>query len=405
MTKAITVQNISKKFNITPYQINSLRTNLQRAVQLQFVRRIPFWALHDLNFEVEEGEVFGIIGANGSGKSTLLKILSKITAPTKGRIELSGKVNTLLEVGTGFHPELSGRENIFLNGSILGLKRSEIKSKFDQIVEFSEVETFLDNPVKHYSSGMYVRLAFAVAAHLDPDILIVDEVLSVGDLAFQRKCLQKMEDEVLQGRTVLFVSHNMDQVQRLCTRVMLLNQGNCMTIGKPDETINQYRNSVRGYQSDTLDTMQVRRGTGVIRFTKVELLDYSGRITTTMATGSKILFRLHYQGEKEKISHVLFRILIKSISGQVVIALFSNMSVPLVQLIDGHGVVECQIDRLPLNTGRYLIDVDITNHQELVDIVHDVCSFEVVKGSFYPTGDLPDSGFPVLVDYTWTIPG
>lgn len=405
MTKAITVQNISKKFNITPYQINSLRTNLQRAVQLQFVRRIPFWALHDLNFEVEEGEVFGIIGANGSGKSTLLKILSKITAPTIGRIELNGKVNTLLEVGTGFHPELSGRENIFLNGSILGLKRSEIKSKFDQIVEFSEVETFLDNPVKHYSSGMYVRLAFAVAAHLDPDILIVDEVLSVGDLAFQRKCLQKMEDEVLQGRTVLFVSHNMDQVQRLCTRVMLLNQGNCMTIGKPEETINQYRDSVRGYQSDTLDTMQVRRGTGVIRFTKVELLDYSGKITTTMATGSKIFFRLHYQGEKEKISHVLFRILIKSISGQVIIALFSNMSVPLVQLIDGHGVVECQIDRLPLNTGRYLIDIDITNHQELVDIVHDVCSFEVVKGSFYPTGDLPDSSFPVLVDYTWTLPG
>ncbi len=405
MTKAITVQNISKKFNITPYQINSLRSNLQRAVKLQFVRRIPFWALLDLNFEVEEGEVFGIIGANGSGKSTLLKIISKITAPTIGRIELNGKVNTLLEVGTGFHPELSGRENIFLNGSILGLSRSEIKSRFDQIVEFSEVETFLDNPVKHYSSGMYVRLAFAVAAHLDPDILIVDEVLSVGDLAFQRKCLQKMEDEVLQGRTVLFVSHNMDQVQRLCRRVMLLNQGKCMTIDKPEVTINQYRDSVRGYQSDTLDTMQVRRGTGVIRFTKVELLDYSGKITTTMATGSKILFRLHYQGRKEKISHVLFRILIKSISGQIIIALFSNMSVPLVQPIDGHGVVECQIDKLPLNTGRYLIDIDITNHQELVDIVHDVCSFEVVKGSFYPTGDLPDSGFPVLVDYTWTIPG
>ncbi len=199
-----------------------------------------FWALKDVNFEVRRGEVVGIIGRNGAGKSTLLKILSRITEPTEGRIELRGRVGSLLEVGTGFHPELTGRENIYLNGAILGMKRAEIRHKFDEIVDFSEISKFLDTPVKHYSSGMYMRLAFSVAAHLEPEILLVDEVLAVGDAEFQKKCLNKMGEVAHEGRTVLFVSHNMSAIQRLCTHGILLNQGRIEFSGLTGEAVNRY---------------------------------------------------------------------------------------------------------------------------------------------------------------------
>src|SRR4051794_6293979 len=199
-----------------------------------------YWALKDVSFEVGQGEVLGVIGRNGAGKSTLLKLLSRITEPTEGEARIKGRVSSLLEVGTGFHPELTGRENIFLNGAILGMKRVEIKAKFDEIVAFSEVEKFLDTPVKRYSSGMYVRLAFAVAAHLDPEVLIVDEVLAVGDATFQKKCLGKMGDVMRQGRTVLFVSHNMDAVTNLCTHVVLVNKGQVSERLAPEEGVKEY---------------------------------------------------------------------------------------------------------------------------------------------------------------------
>lgn len=202
--------------------------------------REDFWALRDISFRIGHGEVVGIIGRNGAGKSTLLKVLSRIIEPTQGRIEIQGRVAALLEVGTGFHPELTGRENIFLNGAILGMRGREIRSKFDEIVAFAEVERFVDTPVKRYSSGMYLRLAFAVAAHLEPEILVVDEVLAVGDLAFQNRCLKKMEDVSGQGRTVLFVSHNMSAIQRLCPRTILLNQGQVVTEGPTSEVIKTY---------------------------------------------------------------------------------------------------------------------------------------------------------------------
>jgi lipopolysaccharide transport system ATP-binding protein len=199
-----------------------------------------FWALRDVSFEIKPGDRLGIIGRNGAGKSTLLKILSRITEPTSGRIHIKGRVATLLEVGTGFHPELTGRENIFLNGAILGMQKAEIQRKFDAIVDFSEVEAFLDTPVKRYSSGMYVRLAFAVAAHLDPEILVVDEVLAVGDAAFQKKCLGKMETVAREGRTVLFVSHNLGAIQNLCTSCVLLNKGQVVATGDPAKVVNTY---------------------------------------------------------------------------------------------------------------------------------------------------------------------
>lgn len=249
MKPIIRVTNVGKQYRIgvrqEPY--STLREALTGAVRAPFRHlrrngpaREKFWALTGINFEVQPGELLGIIGRNGAGKSTLLKVLARITEPTTGRVELYGRLGSLLEVGTGFHPELTGRENIYLNGSILGMRRKEIERKFDEIVAFSEVEKFLDTPVKHYSSGMYVRLAFAVAAHLEPEILVVDEVLAVGDVAFQRKCLGKMEDVSRHGRTVLFVSHNMQAIRNLCKQGIWLEEGRLHAMGASDEVVEAY---------------------------------------------------------------------------------------------------------------------------------------------------------------------
>jgi lipopolysaccharide transport system ATP-binding protein len=231
-----------------------------------------FWALHQVSFDVAPGDVVGIIGRNGAGKSTLLKILSRITEPTEGRVHLRGRVASLLEVGTGFHPELTGRENIFLNGAILGMNRAEIRRKFDAIVEFAEIERFLDTPVKRYSSGMFVRLAFAVAAHLEPEILIVDEVLAVGDAVFQQKCMGKMDAvSKREGRTVLFVSHNMAAIQHLCGRAVLLKGGQIHTEGDPARVVSEYLTDARQGQTVSLDDWKDRSTTGEARITRVEI--------------------------------------------------------------------------------------------------------------------------------------
>lgn len=259
----IEVKNIGKKYdiihqrggyitlrdvlgNIINAPFSFLKTKARRAAGLE--KKEEFWALRDVSFSVQEGEVLGIIGANGAGKSTLLKILSQITPPTEGEIILRGRVGSLLEVGTGFHPELTGRENIFLNGAILGMKKKEIARKFDEIVEFSGIEKFLDTPVKYYSSGMYVRLAFSVAAHMEPDILIVDEVLAVGDAEFQKKCLGKIDDIAKkEGRAILFVSHNMEVINRLCKRAILLDRGHVIQDGESQKVIDIYIHSRMGF--------------------------------------------------------------------------------------------------------------------------------------------------------------
>jgi lipopolysaccharide transport system ATP-binding protein len=257
---AIQVSDVGKRYRLTQREsYRSLRDSMARAVgaPARLVRRLsgrggdatesePFWALRDVSFEVQPGEVVGIIGRNGAGKSTLLKILSRITDPTEGRITLRGRVGSLLEVGTGFHPELTGRENIYLNGAILGMRRVEIQKRFDEIVDFAEVEKFLETPVKHYSSGMYMRLAFSVAAHLEPEILLVDEVLAVGDASFQRKCLNKMEAVGKHGRTVFFVSHNMPAITRLCPRAIMLDRGKVFRDGPSPQVVTAYLRSGLG---------------------------------------------------------------------------------------------------------------------------------------------------------------
>jgi lipopolysaccharide transport system ATP-binding protein len=237
---AINVSGVSKRYSIGVKKDDSLRSSLTSIFKSSGSNSEDFWALNDLTFQIKKGDVVGVVGRNGAGKSTLLKILSQITRPTEGKIEIAGRIASLLEVGTGFHPELTGRENIFLNGTILGMSRKEVKAKFDEIVEFSGVQKFIDTPVKHYSSGMYVRLAFAVAAHLEPEILIIDEVLAVGDAEFQEKCLGKMKDVATQGRTVLFVSHNMAAIQSLCTSGIFLKQGELKAHGPIEKIINNY---------------------------------------------------------------------------------------------------------------------------------------------------------------------
>ena len=269
---AIAVRGVSKSYRVGRAEVHStLAETLLHRLRHPFERapRESFWALQDVNFEVRDGDVVGIIGRNGAGKSTLLKILSRITEPTQGRIDVHGRIGSLLEVGTGFHPELTGRENIFLNGAILGMRQREIRREFDAIVAFSGVEKFLDTPVKRYSSGMYVRLAFAVAAHLQSEILIVDEVLAVGDAEFQRKCLGKMKDVAQSGRAVLFVSHHMQSVQVLCNRGMYLESGRVKHFGSVAEAIERYVSSFSRASAAASDFTR-RPGTGEFRYTRVE---------------------------------------------------------------------------------------------------------------------------------------
>ena len=308
---AIRVENLGKQYRIggprgrSTYK--SLRESLANAAQAPFrrlasvvrgqssaVSNDTIWALKDVSFEVKQGEVVGIIGRNGAGKTTLLKILSRITEPTEGRAEIHGRVGSLLEVGTGFHPELTGRENIYLNGAILGMKRAEIERKFDEIAAFAEVERFLDTPVKHYSSGMYVRLAFAVAAHLEPEILLVDEVLAVGDAAFQRKCLGKMGEAARGGRTVLFVSHNMGAIARLCRRTVWVHEGRAVSDGPSAETINQY-------QSQHLEARaEWSRGDPVtmdssFAFLGAAVLDSEGQVSSLFSGDESVSCEIRYQ--------------------------------------------------------------------------------------------------------------
>ena len=309
MTAIIRVEYLCKQYRIggeNSYH-DTLREALTGALRAPFRRTNgrkssatggsdeTFWALKDVSFEITPGEIVGIVGRNGAGKSTLLKVISRITEPTKGRVQIYGTIASLLEVGTGFHPELSGRENIFLNGAVLGMKRAEIARKFDEIVAFSELEKFIDTPVKRYSSGMYVRLAFAVAAHLEPDILIIDEVLAVGDAAFQKKCLGKISSVARQGRTVLFVSHNMVAVKSLCTRAILLKIGALVEDGDPARVVNQYLGAGRASRAETLwaDPMQAP-GTSAFRLHSVRVRNDSGEITSELSTREAFSVEIDY---------------------------------------------------------------------------------------------------------------
>jgi lipopolysaccharide transport system ATP-binding protein len=308
---AIRSSGLSKKYRITQKgstaKYNTLRDTLARAVQspFQLLKKAnrgsgnngnPYiWALKDVSFDIRQGEVIGVIGSNGAGKSTLLKILSRITAPSEGKVEIEGRVGSLLEVGTGFHPELSGRENLYLNGAILGMRKAEIDRKLDEIVAFAELEKFLDTPVKFYSSGMYVRLAFAVAAHLEPEILLVDEVLAVGDAEFQKKCLGKLGDVARQGRTVLFVSHNMGAMQSLCTKIFLLKSGSLVETGTPSKVIVSY---LRGSSVDTKESIDLSVEDENIKVKKIVVEQDGYSLGAPLRVDDEVLVHVYYTVKK-----------------------------------------------------------------------------------------------------------
>lgn len=366
-----------------------------------------FWALKDISFEVHHGETLGIIGRNGAGKSTLLKILSRITEPTEGRITLNGRVASLLEVGTGFHPELSGRENIFLNGAILGMTRVEIQRKFDEIVAFAEVEKFLDTPVKRYSSGMYVRLAFAVAAHLEPEILVVDEVLAVGDVQFQKKCLGKMGDVAREGRTIIFVSHNMAAIENLCENAILINGGQLRAIGRTNEVIKNYYQESSSHQELSLPNRQERRGSGLARFSKIEFRDEENRPCQDLICGSKVQIILEIASATSALimNRLSVSIGIDNSSGQRVVHL-SNEAIGE-EVVDFHvnrDIFVFEIKRVQLVAGAYTVVLFMSCNGEIIDWVQDATRFNVLSGDFYGSGRLPPQGQGLfLADYSFKV--
>jgi lipopolysaccharide transport system ATP-binding protein len=365
------------------------------------------WALKDVSFEVKQGEVLGIIGRNGAGKSTLLKILSRVTGPTSGEVRVKGRIASLLEVGTGFHPELTGRENIFLNGAILGMTKLEIRSRFDQIVAFSDVNQFIDTPVKRYSSGMTVRLAFAVAAHLEPEILIVDEVLAVGDAAFQKKCLGKMREVAEHGRTVLFVSHNMAAVDNLCNSGILLINGCVAFAGKHREAISQYL-TAQALKDEPLRHRTDRSGSGEIRIVSVALKDAEGTPIEVAISGMTLDVWLHF--EKSPIcsaKNIVVSIQVHTSLGTRVFLQHSRLTGATFQDLPNGGAFVCRIKRLPLPSSTYRIDCCLTadnGRGHYLDFLEHAADMTVSDGDFYGSGEVPPVTHGIcLVDASWRL--
>ena len=421
MRPIIKVENLGKRYRIgarEPYL--TIRESLTRAVAAPWrgIRaRIAgeaapaeanhVWALSGVSFDVMPGEVLGVIGRNGAGKSTLLKVLSRITEPTTGRVELYGRAGSLLEVGTGFHPELTGRENIYLSGAIMGMRRAEIARKFDQIVAFAEIDEFVDTPVKRYSSGMYVRLAFAVAAHLDPEILLIDEVLAVGDVAFQKKCLGKMGEVAREGRTVIFVSHNMASIESLCSSCLFLRGGRLEAHGPTAEIIGQYvaREISPDSSERTLIHHAGRRGGSLPLMHHVRLLRDDGAIEALLQIGSPLSVEVDF--ESPRPIRPTLGVTIKTAQGAPVFGVSNRWTnagfddAPI-----GSGRISCDFSSLPLMPGTYTIDLYLGDFADItrdLDVILDAISFEVYPADVYGTGALPRAiDGPVIWPASWT---
>lgn len=364
------------------------------------------WALQDINFEVNRGEVLGIIGKNGAGKSTLLKILSKVTAPTTGVIKSRGRIASLLEVGTGFNPELTGRENIYLNGAILGMTKKEITSKLDEIIAFSGCERYIDTPTKRYSSGMTVRLAFAVAAFLEPEILVVDEVLAVGDAEFQKKAIGKMQDiSKSEGRTVLFVSHNMAAVKSLCTKGMVMQNGKVCFFGEIDEAIAIYlKNNV--FNNNISNYIEFEKVENSIQISKVEILsqDANGNRldVSSIIMGDTIIFSIFVNVEK-MYSNLKASIVISTISGVIITAIRSHEIVNEVYSSDTDFCFEVEVSDLKLMPGEYLVTVALAENNSTIEIKEECIGFSVIPTDIYGTGRIPKGNFYVYSKAIWEL--
>jgi lipopolysaccharide transport system ATP-binding protein len=416
---SIKVENLGKQYNIggpqrvhdrlTDQVLDAFGSPFRRTVKLLRGQASgaaeldeTIWALRDVSFEVNRGEVLGIIGRNGAGKSTLLKILSRITEPSEGYADIYGRVGSLLEVGTGFHPELTGRENIYLNGAILGMGRKEIDSKFNDIVAFAEIAKFIDTPVKHYSSGMYVRLAFSVAAHLEPEILLVDEVLAVGDQAFQRKCLGKMEDVAEEGRTVLFVSHNLGLIQSFCERGIFLDQGQVYTDGSISDAVGAYLQTLEQVKNESPIDRTDRKGKGDVQLTGVNITNGGNPPSHTLKTGGPARFEFELNTVKQGL-YLIF--VIFDHLGQRITIFDSGISSPT-DIEDpkmGNKIV-CEVNELLLLSGRYRINVLIRDRGERQDFVEAAAFFDVEAGQLDGRPTVPRKNFNVIIPHRWTLP-
>jgi ABC-type polysaccharide/polyol phosphate transport system ATPase subunit len=376
-TPAIVVDGVSKRFRLYHERNQSLKATLMRAGRSRFEE---FWALRDVSFEITEGVTHGVIGANGSGKSTLLKCMAKILRPDTGRITTRGKVAALLELGSGFHPELSGRENVFLNGSILGLSKRELVTRFDDIVGFAGLERFIDQPVKTYSSGMYVRLGFSVAINVDPDILLVDEVLAVGDANFQRKCQEKFARLRQAGRTVVIVSHATDALRTLCDEVTWLEDGRLRAEGRPEDLVDEYIDQGHEDRQQTNEG-RTRWGSGEARIARVELVDRSGHPTTRPSTGDEVTLRVHWEAD-EPVAKPVFGLALETIEGTWLWAHHTRDAGFVPDEMQGRGRVELTIPRLMLQPGTYDLSASIVDYTttHVYDYLRRCLRFDVEHG-------------------------
>jgi homopolymeric O-antigen transport system ATP-binding protein len=406
---AIEVKGLGKRFDIgatSPGGYKLLTESITERIKT-IGRRPPtreFWALRDVSFEVERGETFGIIGHNGAGKSTLLKILSKVTPPTEGKARLRGRIGALLEVGTGFHPELTGRENVFLNGAILSMKRHEIISRFEEIVEFADIGPFLDTPVKRYSSGMKMRLAFSVAAHLQPEILIIDEVLSVGDIAFQEKCLGRMEAAAGEGRTVVFISHNLASVRGLCNRALMLSGGRVVATGSAEEVVDAYAGDVLSETSRSLRDRGNRVGSGKLRYTDLRL-ERGGEVIDSPASGGEFDIVASFEtADGRPMDNVNFGVTVTGQGEQQpLLNLYSETAGVRFHQVPARGEVRCHIDRCPLPAGQYVVGVWSDVRQQMLDAVPRAADLTVTGGDFYGSGREQMGPRTVLVEHDWSL--
>lgn len=404
----IKVQNLGKKYQLgKKEEYLTLRDSLVKAAKWPYklargqlwLKKPEFWALKNVSFEVKKGEVMGIIGKNGAGKTTLLKILSRITEPTTGKVTLKGRVASLLEVGTGFHPELTGRENIYLNGAILGMKRKEIEEKFEEVVEFSGIKKFLETPVKRYSSGMYVRLAFAIAAHLEPEILLVDEVLAVGDAEFQKKCLGKMKEVAAGGRTVLFVSHNLGAIESLCKKAMVIEKGRLIFMGERRKAVGRYLNlSQRGAEL-SLDKRADRTGVGFFKIVDIEVDVENNPGCGYWQTGNDCLVRFQYKADLSRVKSIGFGFSFVDRNGKTLFYANTLVSKKRIKLKKDKGVITCQIKNLPIYPGQYYLTYDAYDGNILLDRLENACLISVENGDFYGTGMLWGEYSTLLVKY------
>jgi lipopolysaccharide transport system ATP-binding protein len=415
---AITVDKVAKRYRISRGEAAAssmgqaaLRLALRPLAYLRESLRAPredevLWALRDVSFDVRPGEVLGVVGQNGSGKSTLLKVMARITAPTAGEVVIRGRVASLLEVGTGFHPELSGRENVYMNGAILGMSRAEIARNFDAIVQFAgeAVERLIDTPVKRYSSGMQVRLGFAVAAHLDPEVLLVDEVLSVGDAAFRDRCLGKMDAISKQGRTILLVSHNLESVTALCGRAVWLDRGELRAIGDAREVVRRYlAERHAGGRTGLGDKERAEQTTGRLRFTSLEAQDEGGAVVSAIPTGAHLRLVLDYEGDATRpLRAAHANIVVRNERGDELTRFWTPQQSFVFETLPARGRLVCTIPRLSLAPGRYTLDLDSSVEGELADWVKGAGTLEVVEGDYFKRGGTTFTAGVFLCDHAWS---